>query len=80
MTHPGDVSVSRAGRRYWRTTILGVLALATLIWAAVDQFGVSRQELQELMLGTVLATLLVIVAAAVAVLAWVGLRKLFRRE
>ncbi len=74
------MSRGRSGRRYWRTILLGILALATLVWAAVEQFGVSRQEIQELALGTVLAALLVIAAAAVAAGAWIGLRWLLGRD
>jgi uncharacterized membrane protein len=45
---------------------------------AVDQFGVSRQEMLELMLVTGLVVLLVIACAGTAALVWVGLRKLLR--
>jgi drug/metabolite transporter (DMT)-like permease len=72
--------VTKAGRRYWRTIILGILALGGLVWVAVDQFDVPREELQELMLGTVIAVILVIGAAAVFALAWVVVRRLIRRD
>ena len=72
--------MSRPGKRYWRTLILGIMALAALVWAAVDQFDVSVEEVRELLLGTVLAVLLVICAAAVFALLWVGLRRLLRRR
>jgi hypothetical protein len=58
---------------------LAVLALASLIWVAMDQFGISRQEMTGLFMGTVLIAVLVIICAAVLTLLWVGLRKLLRR-
>lgn len=70
--------VSRSSRRYARTILIGTFALAALVWMAVDQFGVSRQEMLELMLVTGLVVLLVIAFAGTATLIWVGLRKLLR--
>ena len=70
--------MSRSARRYVRTIIIGTFALAALVWMAVDQFGVSRQEMLELMLVTGLVVLLVIAFAGTAALVWVGLRKLLR--
>ena len=72
--------MSPASRRYYRTIVLAVLAMASLIWVAMDQFGISRQEMTELFLGTVLVAVLVIVCAAVITLLWVGLRKLLRGD
>jgi hypothetical protein len=72
--------VSRASRRYYRTIVLAVLAMASLIWVAIDQFGISQREMTELFAGTVLIAVLVILCAAVVVLLWVGLRKLLRRD
>ena len=54
--------------------------MASLIWVAIDQFGISHREMTELFLGTVLIAVLVILCAAVVVLLWVGLRKLLRRD
>ena len=71
--------MNRASRRYYRTIVLAVLALAALIWVAMDQFGISRQEMTGLFMGTVLIAVLVIACAAVLTLLWVGLRKLLRR-
>ena len=51
-----------------------------MVWVAMDQFDVPRRELQELMLGTVLAVVLVIAAAAIFALLWVGIRRLIRRD
>ena len=72
--------MSRSARRYWRTIILGTLALGVLVWAAVAQFDVPVAEVRSLLLGTVIAVLLVIVAAGIFVALWIGLRRLLRRE
>jgi hypothetical protein len=68
--------VSKAKKRYYRTIILGVLALATLLWAAVDQFGLSYEEMAQLFVATLLVVGGVIVLAALVALIWVGLRRL----
>ena len=70
------MTVSRGSRRYIRTVLLGVVAMAALVWMAVDQFGISRREISELFLGTVLVVGMVIAAAAVMALLWIGLRRL----
>jgi hypothetical protein len=72
--------VNKANRRYYRTIILGVMAMAALVWAAMDQFGISQQEMTELFLGVVLVAVLVILCAGVIVLLWVTLRKWLRRN
>ena len=72
--------MSRASRRYYRTILLGVLALGTLVWVAVDQFGVPPRELADLFLATLLVVSLLIGAAALVVLLWVGLRRLRQRR
>jgi len=72
--------VSSATRRYYRTIVLAVLAMAALIWVAMDQFGISRQEMTELFLGTLVAALVIILCAGAITLLWVGLRKLLRRD
>ncbi len=71
--------MSRVTRRYYRTVLLGVLALGALVWMAVDQFGVPPAELWELLLATLLVVTLIIGAAAVVALLWVGLRRLRQR-
>jgi hypothetical protein len=68
--------VSRGNRRFYRTLFLGIAAMGSLVWMAMDQFGISRGEMGEMFLGAVLAVGLVIGAAGVAVLLWVGLRRL----
>ena len=55
--------MSKAQRRYVRTIILGVLAMAALVWAAVEQFGIPLREIGELFLATVIGVGLVIGAA-----------------
>ncbi len=72
--------MSRASRRYYRTIVLALLAMASLVWVAMDQFGITQREMTELFVGTVLIAVLVIICAAVVVLLWVGLRKLLRRD
>jgi len=72
--------LNRAARKYYRTILLGIAAMAALLWAAVDQFGISWDEMLSLFLVTITVVLLVIVAAAVAVGMWVGLRRLFRSK
>lgn len=71
--------MSRQTRRYVRTVLIGTFALAALVWMAVDQFGVSREEMFELAAATALVVLMVIAAAGSAALVWIGLRKLLRK-
>ena len=72
--------VSRGNRRFSRKLLLVVSAMGALIWVAMDQFGISRGEIGELLMGTLLAVATVIVAAGVAVLLWIALRRLFFRS
>lgn len=72
--------MSKPARRFVRTVLIGSFSLAALVWMAVDQFGIAREEIVELMLATGLVVLLVIAFAAVATLIWVALRKLLRRR
>jgi hypothetical protein len=53
--------------------------MASLIWVAMDQFGITQREMTGLFVGTLLIAALVICCAAIVVLLWVGLRKLLRR-
>lgn len=71
--------MSKANRRYLRTILLGTAALGSLVWVAVDQFGIPWEEMLELFLGIVLAVGLVIAAAGLFVGAWLGLRKLVQK-
>ena len=72
--------MNRASRRYYRTIVLAVLAMAALVWVAMEQFGISRQEMAGLFLGTVLVAAAVIASAAVMAGLWITLRKLLRRD
>ena len=71
--------MSKASRRYYRTLILGLVALGVMVWTAVDQFGISRQEMIELLLGTLWIAGGTIVLAALSAALWIGLRKLSGR-
>jgi hypothetical protein len=73
-------AMSRAQRRYLRTLLLGVAAMGTLIWAAVDQFGISWAEMRQLFLAIVIGVMLIIVVAALCVIVWQLVRRLSRRE
>lgn len=68
--------MSKASRKYYRTIILGVAAMAALIWSAVDQFGIAWEEIAQLFLVTVLVLVVIIFAAAVTVAVWQLLRRL----
>ncbi len=70
-------TVTRSRRRNLRTTILGILAMAVLLWAAVDQFGISRERVLELLLTTLLVVAVIIVIAALGAGLWILLRRLF---
>jgi hypothetical protein len=72
--------VTKASRRFYRTTLLGLAAMGVLIWAAMDQFGISRGEMTQLFVGTLVAAGVTIVLAGLMALLWVGLRKLLRRD
>ena len=65
--------------RYYRTIFLGVAAMGMLIWSAMDQFDISRQEMLSLFIATVLTILAVILSAAIMAGVWIGIRKLLRR-
>jgi hypothetical protein len=58
--------------------MLGVVAMAALVWVAVEQFAIPPRELGSLLLATLLLVAMVIAAAAVVILCWIGLRKLLR--
>ena len=68
--------MSRAGRKYYRTVLLGIAAMAALVWAAVDQFGIAWEEMLDLFLVTLVVIGIVILAAALFALVWIGVRKL----
>ncbi|MEP1471557.1 MAG: hypothetical protein ABJK20_08635 [Halieaceae bacterium] len=72
--------MSKARRRYLRTTLLGVAAMGTLIWAAIDQFGIPVADMVDLLLTTLLAVGVVIGVAGIGVSVWLGLRYLLRKR
>ncbi|MEM9256146.1 MAG: hypothetical protein AAGA91_11910 [Pseudomonadota bacterium] len=67
-------------KRYYRTVFLGVAALGVLVWAAVEQFGITWQEVGSLFLGAVLVVMVVVAAAALGALVWVSLRRRLNRD
>lgn len=71
--------MTKASRRYYRTIVLGVAAMGVLLWSATDQFGIPWEHMLELFLATLLVMVVVIIAAAVCVSLWKGLRKLLHR-
>jgi alkylhydroperoxidase/carboxymuconolactone decarboxylase family protein YurZ len=71
--------VSKQGRRFFRTIVIGTFALAALVWMAMDQFGVERDEMLELLLVTAVVVGLVILVAACVAGLWIALRKVLRR-
>ncbi len=70
--------MSKASRRYNRTVLLSLAAMGVLIWAAIDQFDLSTQEMTELFMGTLWVMGGTIVFAAVFATLWIGLRRLLR--
>jgi len=70
--------MTRSAKRYRRTIFLGVVALGTLVWSAVDQFGIPIEVMIDLFLTTVLGVLSVIVVAATVAGLWFSVRWLFR--
>jgi hypothetical protein len=72
--------MTRANRRFYRTLLIGLAALAVLVWTAVDQFGISRQAMAELLFGTLWIAGGTIGLAALGAVLWIGLRKLLQRD
>ncbi len=72
--------MSRASRRFYRSTGLGLAALGVLIWAAVDQFGISLDKMTELFFGTLWVAMGIIILAALLVVILVVMRKLLQRN
>ncbi|CAA0088665.1 Uncharacterised protein [Halioglobus japonicus] len=71
--------MSKASRRFHRTLLLGLAALAALVWVAVEQFGIARQDMVDLLLGTLMIAGGAIALAALCAVIWIGLRKLLQR-
>ena len=72
--------MGKATRKYYRTIILGVAAMAALVWSAVDQFGIPWEDMLDLLWTTVAVTAAVILAAGLGAALWMGLRRLLRRD
>jgi len=72
--------MTKAGRRYIRTLLLAVMAMAALLWAAVDLFDIPPEEIMTLFLATAVGAAGIIAAAALVVFLWIGLRKLIARN
>jgi nucleoside recognition membrane protein YjiH len=70
--------VSKVNRKYWRTCILGLLAMGALIWTAVDQFDIPIAEMKALFYTTIIVVGSIILVAALFAALWAGLRYLFR--
>jgi hypothetical protein len=72
--------LSKANRRFIRTVILGVLAMSSLIWVAIDQFELSLEEMLTLLYATAIGAGVIIGFAAIVVTLLNVLRKLRSQE
>ncbi|MDG2047464.1 MAG: hypothetical protein P8J79_09620 [Halioglobus sp.] len=72
--------MSRASRRFYRSTGLGLIALGVLVWSAIDQFDIPLDHMAELFIGTLWVAGGIIMLAASLVAALIGLRKLLQRN
>lgn len=72
--------MSKQGRRFFRTILIGTFALAALVWMAMDQFGIAGEEMLDLLLVSALVVGLVIIVAACVAGLWIGLRKLLGKR
>ncbi|MEZ5573301.1 MAG: hypothetical protein R3E64_14965 [Halioglobus sp.] len=70
----------KTDRRFYRTLLLGLAALAAMVWTAVEQFGIPRRDMAELFLATVWIVGGIIGSAALFALLWVAIRKLLHRS
>ena len=70
--------MSRARRRYYRTILLGVVAMGLLVWSAMDQFNLSPEEMRESFLTAVLLIAAIVTLGATAAGLWIGLRALLK--
>ncbi|HAN26964.1 MAG TPA: hypothetical protein DCP75_04450 [Haliea salexigens] len=72
--------MARSRRRYLRTLILGLLAMAALVWGAVDSFDIPPERIWDMFLMTLTVVGLLVLAAALAAALWIGLRRLSTRD
>ncbi len=63
-----------------RTLLLGIAAMAVLLWGAVSQFDIPREQLVDSLVAMLLVLLAVITLAALSVALWVSVRRLLNRE
>jgi hypothetical protein len=71
---------NRANARYRRSIVLGVLALASLVWVATDQFNIPPKEMGWLLLYTAAGVSVIIALAGITVAIGLALRKLKQRD
>ncbi len=74
------MAISKANARYRRSIVLGILALASLVWVATDQFGIPPQDMGWLLVYILAGLIGIMVIAAIAVALWLGVRKLVQRD
>lgn len=67
-------------RSPFRTLLLGIAALAVLLWGAVSQFGIPRETVLSLLVSTTLALLTMMVLAALSLGLVLLLKRLLRRD
>tara|TARA_R100000005_G_scaffold5300_1_gene2589 strand:+ start:9066 stop:9284 length:219 start_codon:yes stop_codon:yes gene_type:complete len=72
--------VARSRRRYLRTLILGLLAMAALVWGAVDSFDIPLERIWDMFLMTLIVVVTLVLAAAAAAALWIGIRRLSARD
>ncbi|NQX89831.1 MAG: hypothetical protein HRT77_14335 [Halioglobus sp.] len=68
--------MSRTTRRFYRSLLLILLALAILVWIVFDQFDVPPEAVLAMVLGAVSMVGVTIIVAAVGVGLWIIVRKL----
>ena len=69
----------KSRNRYLRTIILGIAAMAVLVWSAVAQFDIPPRQILDLFIVTTMIVFAIIASAALAAGLWLALRRLWRR-
>lgn len=72
--------MARSRRRYLRTLILGLLAMAALVWGAVDSFDIPLERIWDMFLMTLMVVVALVLAAAATAALWIGVRRLSARD
>lgn len=62
-------------RGYLRTAVLGTVAMAVLIWTAVDRFEVPIQQVWTMFQASVLLIGLLVLSAALTTALWVAWKR-----